>query len=415
VISRGVGGTDPAAHRRTRTDLVEFALAYALAAVVAIPWIGWRLRNLGVPIDFAVYRTGGLHILHGIDLYIVRSADQAVSGFGRDYVLHSTFSYPPFSSLVFAPLSLVPAWVGALVWELGSLAALVALVRISFRPLLDRMRHRWLVWGAISGVAIFTAPVTDTMFFGQIDLFIVLLVVADWMRITRRSGVGTGLAAAVKLTPLLFIVLFMVADRWRAATRAMVVATAATALAWIVLPATSWSYWSEPSEALRRIGGSGTFANQSLNGAFQTLGLPMWMLPAAVVAVTATGIVLARQRYLSGDMLAAVCCIGLVTLLVSPVSWLHHAVWIVPVVGVMAGDGTRAVRTWVAAAVMFAFTLRLPLLGSVVLAHGGPPLVGHLLETAFVLADLVLLAVVGSARAIPIVVPARIEPGGLHP
>lgn len=387
--------TVPAEGHRTRPNAVEFILAYVVAAVVAVAWVGWRLRNRGVPIDFAVYRTGGLHVVQGIDLYVRQSANLAITGFGRSYVLLSTFSYPPFSALTFVPLAAVPAWVGALVWELGSLAALLALIGISFRPLLDHSRHRWLVWGAVAAVAIITTPVTDTLFFGQINLFILFLVVADWTRAGRWRGVGTGVAAATKLTPLLFIVLFLVTKQWRAAIRAAGAFSAATALAWIALPSASWSYWTNPSAALRRVGGIDTYANQSLHGMFSILHLPMWGLPIAVVGVTAAGMVAARRRYIAGDALASVCCIGLLTLLISPVSWVHHGVWIVPITGVLLGEGRTALRVCTVAFMTVFFALRFPSFGAALLSHGGSSLVAHLLEIAFVLAYLVLLALVG--------------------
>jgi alpha-1,2-mannosyltransferase len=381
---------------RTHPGAVEFALAYAVAVVVAVPLVCWRLRDRGVPIDFAVYRTGGLHVLQGIDPYVRHSANLAVTGFGRSYVLLSTFSYPPFSALTFVLLAAVPAWVGALVWELGSLAALLTLVGISFRPLLDRSQHRWLVWGVVAAGAVITTPVNDTLFFGQINLFIVLLVVTDWTGGRRWRGVGTGIAAAMKLTPLLFIVLFLVTKQWRAGARAAAAFAAATALAWIILPSASLSYWTNPSAALHRVGGIDTYANQSLHGMFAILDLPMRGLPIALAAVTVAGMVAARRRYIAGDALAAVCCVGLLTLLVSPVSWVHHGVWIVPVVGVVLADGRRALRATVAVAATLVFSLQLPFLGSVLLGRGGSPVPGHLLEIAFVLADIALLAIVGS-------------------
>jgi alpha-1,2-mannosyltransferase len=84
-----------------------------------------------------------------------------------------------------------------------------------------------------------------------------------------------------------------------------------------------------------------------------------------------------------------------VTLLVSPVSWVHHGVWIVPAIGIVVGDGRRALRVAMAVIAALVVSVRLPLLGSVLLDHGGAVVVGHLLETAFVLADLALLVIVG--------------------
>jgi alpha-1,2-mannosyltransferase len=377
---------------RTPSGASEFARAFAIAAVVAVPWIVWRLRHLGVPIDFAVYRTGGLHVLQGVDLYIRQSAHVPISGFGQTFVVQHTFSYPPFSALTFVPLVFVPAWVGVLVWELGSLAALVALVRTSFREALDEVRYPWVVCGVIASVAVLTTPVTDTLYFGQVNLFIVLLVVADQMKAGRWRGVGTGVAAAMKLTPLPFILLFVITKQWRAAIRAGAAFAVATALAWVVLPAASWSYWTDPSAALRRVGGIDTFANQSLHGMFAVLGLPMWPLPVAVVGLSVAGLLLARREHLAGRTLAAVCCVGLLTLLISPVSWVHHAVWIVPVAGVVVAEGRSVARIALAAAIAVLFILRIPLFGSVLLSNGGSSFLGHLLEIVDVLVYLALLA-----------------------
>jgi hypothetical protein len=268
----------------------------------------------------------------------------------------------------------------------------VVLVRTSFREALGEIPHRWLVCGTIAAVAVLTTPVTDTLYFGQVNLFIVLLVVADHMNATRWRGVGTGVAAAMKLTPLPFILLFLITNQWRAAIRAGVAFGVATALAWVVLPGASWSYWTDPSAALRRVGGIDTFANQSLHGAFAVLGLPMWLLPIAVLGLAVPAMLAARRLHLAQKTLAAVCCVGLLTLLISPVSWVHHAVWVVPVAGVLVAQGRSVARIAFAAGVTVLFILRIPLFGSVMLSDGGSSFFGHLLEIVDVLAYLALIA-----------------------
>jgi hypothetical protein len=97
------------------------ALEVGLVLVVGTVWIAWRLRNLGMPIDLAVYRTGGRHVLDGIDLYVLRSGGPVVGAFGRSYELHSPFTYPPFAALLFVPLALLTAAVVAIGWLFASL------------------------------------------------------------------------------------------------------------------------------------------------------------------------------------------------------------------------------------------------------------------------------------------------------
>jgi alpha-1,2-mannosyltransferase len=373
----------PAAAGRLR------ALEVGLVLVVGTVWIAWRLRNLGMPIDLAVYRTGGRHVLDGTDLYVLRSGSPVIEAFGRSYELHSPFTYPPFAGLVFLPLALLPAAAVAVGWLFASLAALAQVIRTSFAPFLAGAQV-W--WGSLLPVAlVFTAPVTDALFFGQIDLFVLLLLLVDCTRTDRRRGIATGVATALKLSPGLFVIFFLLTRQWGAARRAVVTFVALTVLAWILLPSASWRYWTDPASAVERVGGPASYANQSLHGAQLRLGLPGWFLPVAVAIVAVAGLAIARRLHDRGAALAAASAVGLVTLLISPVSWIHHAVWIVPIVAVVLGSGARPWRRWTALVAALVFTLRLPLFGSLVLEGSGPRVVGHVLEEAYVVAYLVLL------------------------
>jgi alpha-1,2-mannosyltransferase len=147
---------------------------------------------------------------------------------------------------------------------------------------------------------------------------------------------------------------------------------------------------------VQRVGSAASYANQSLHGTQVRLGLPGWTLVVAVAIVAVGGLVIARRLHDRGAALAAACSVGLVTLLISPVSWIHHAVWIVPILAVVLGDGARPSRRWTAAAVALVFTLRLPLFGSLILDGSGPRVVGHVLEEAYVVAFLVLLVLFGA-------------------
>jgi alpha-1,2-mannosyltransferase len=116
----------------------------------------------------------------------------------------------------------------------------------------------------------------------------------------------------------------------------------------------------------------------------------------AVATVAVAGLAIARRLHDQGAALAAACAVGLVTLLISPVSWIHHAVWVVPIVAVVLGSGAQPWRRWTALAVVLVFTLRLPLFGSLLLGGSGPRLVGHVLEEGYVVAYLVLLVLLAA-------------------
>lgn len=360
-----------------------------IVLVVGTAWIAWRLRNLGMPIDLAVYRAGGEHVLRGTDIYVLQSGNPVIEAFGRGYVLRNSFSYPPFAALAFVPLALLSTQVATLGWLFTSLVALLQVTRIGFGALLSERRS--LNMGLLAGALVFTAPVTDALFFGQIDLLILLLVLVDCTRTTRYRGVATGLATALKLSPGLFILFFLLTRRWDAAKRAMVTFATATALAWGLLPGSSWAYWTDPSSVVRRVGGLASTTNQSLNGALLRLGAPAWVLPVTVAIVAVAGLGVARVQHERGETLAAACAVGLVTLLIAPVSWIHHAVWIVPIIGVVLGDGAQPWRRRGAILIAIVFTLRLPLFGSLILQGPGLHLVGRVLESAYVIVYLLLL------------------------
>jgi alpha-1,2-mannosyltransferase len=384
------GASDP---RRGAAERLR-ALEVGLVLVVGTVWIGWRLRNLGMPIDLAVYRTGGRHVLDGTDLYVLRSGSPVIEAFGRSYELHSPFTYPPFAALVFVPLALLPAAVVTVGWLFASLATLAQVIRTCFAPFLAGAQA-W--WGSLLPVAlVFTAPVTDALFFGQIDLFVLLLILVDCTRTDRRRGIATGVATALKLSPGLFVVFFLLTHQWGAARRAIVTFGGLTGLAWLLLPSASWRCWTDPTSTVQRVGSAASYVNQSLHGAQLRLGLPGWILPAAVAIVAVAGLAIARRLHDQGAALAAACAVGLVTLLISPVSWIHHAVWIVPIVAVVLGSGAQPWRRWTALAVVLVFTLRLPLFGSLLLAASGPRLLGHVLEEGYVVAYLALLVLLAA-------------------
>ena len=125
------------------------------------------------------------------------------------------FTYPPFAALLFAPWERVFGTVDVVqtLWTLGNLAVLVGLLVVSLRlvkPDLSR-NASWRLALALSLPALLLNPVLVTVGFGQVNLVVVLLVMWDLLterRIGRWQaplGVATGLAAAVKLTPLLFV------------------------------------------------------------------------------------------------------------------------------------------------------------------------------------------------------------------
>jgi uncharacterized membrane protein YgcG len=87
--------------------------------------------------------------------------------------------------------------------------------------------------------------VWQNLTFGQVNLVLMAAVVVDLTRPERRSsGVLVGLAAGVKLTPLVFVVLLLLVGRRGAAGRATLTFLATVAVGFVLAPGAAASYWT---------------------------------------------------------------------------------------------------------------------------------------------------------------------------
>src|SRR4051794_19430963 len=209
--------------------------AVVLAASVVLFLI---VRPLGHGVfeypDFNVYRDAGRRLLDGRSLY---TTDPRVL----------PFTYPPFAALVSAGFALFPRKVAGFGWFLANIAMLVVIVRIVFRPALARLPRPTLVAAVLllTAAMFWVRPVNDTMDWGQINLFLLLLVLLDGMGVTRAPrGLLVGVAAAVKLVPAIFVGYFAVTRQWKAVVTSLVSLAVCVLLAAAVAPSSSHQYWT---------------------------------------------------------------------------------------------------------------------------------------------------------------------------
>ncbi|QIY69282.1 glycosyltransferase family 87 protein [Streptomyces sp. RLB1-33] len=246
------------------------------------------------------------------------------------------FTYPPFAALTMLPMALVGLRTAIAVSVVLNLAALAVVVWILVGPALRR--YGWYGCALAACLLALLEPVRDTFSFGQVNLLLLALVLSDaWLLSTgrgRRAGVGIGLAAAIKLTPALFIGLLLLGRRWRAAGVATAVAAAATGLAAWAAPDASRFYWSEALWDTNRIGRLAYVSNQSLQGVLARLAAPgepnraVWAAAALLILCVwawRTSWALADE-----DWTAAFALTGLAACLLSPITWVHHLVWLLP-------------------------------------------------------------------------------------
>ena len=366
---------------------------WAFGFVSAGLFAGWLALVAGPrQADFRVYRMGGQHVF-GSGLY-----SSSVLVLGR----HLLFTYPPLAALVFWPLSHLSVDTGSIIWDGFDAVALTALIAVSIaaaqrRELTPADWRTALV--LLFPLGYFILPVRLDFEFGQINVVLVLMIVADlalgvaWRGRKLPPGLLTGLAAALKLTPLIFFPYLLATRQWRAARNMAVTFTTATAALFVVSPRASWLFYSKDLFDVDRIGNAGAVSNQTLRAAIGRAGFSPSHTSVALmmVVVVCGGVWLsAMAGRLSSPLLGVISCGG-VGLLVSPISWLHHYVWIVPalvwlVVGV---DRPARGELWaVGAGIVFISVPPSAVVGSNVLLY--------LRENAYVLATVVFLALTGS-------------------
>ncbi len=337
--------------------------------------------------DFQVYRAGGQHAF-GSSLY-----SSQITVLGR----HLLFTYPPVAALLFWPLSHSPIFAGQTIWDAINFVALTSLIAVSIAGARSRsvVRSDWrtaLVLLAPVGFLLY--PVRSNLVIGQINIVLVLMIVTDltvgvsWRGRKLPEGVLVGLAAAIKLTPLVFLPYLVVSRQWRAARNATLTFVVATGVMFAVNPRASWLYFSKEALDVKRIGNSKVLGNQALHAALVRahLSLPAALFDLIGLAVLCAGIALAARAYRrSSKMLGTLVC-GATGLMLSPISWTHHYVWIVPaLLWVLVGVDRPVHRVWWAAIVALPFVVIPPQ------SPGGNGVFWYLRDNAYVVATLVLM------------------------
>jgi glycosyl transferase family 87 len=261
------------------------------------------------------------------------------------------FTYTPFAALVFAAAAHLPGALLAWLMTVGSLAALGLAGWLTLGALGWAGRRRAGAALAVTALALWTEPVQRTLRLGQVELLLMALVVWDLCQPGRRrwQGVGIGVAAGIKLVPLIFIPYLLITGRVRQAAVAAAAFAALVAAGFCALPGPSWQWWFGPDFLqAARTGFVGFVANQSLRGlaSRELAGAPVslwWWLAAAAGAGTA-GLAAAAALHRGGRPVAGWLTCALTGLVVSPVSWDHHWVWLVPGLALLVTAAARPAR-----------------------------------------------------------------------
>ena len=355
-------GTGPAGHpgRGSGTPaarpprLVAAARAVASSPVVAV--LGWLA--LLVPAYWSLVDERG-QWLFKLDSFVYYEAVRQWLDGGDLYSWYANpgqhlwpFTYTPLAAWVISPLTWMSYQQATVLLIVATplcaaVTAYAVLRRLAVAP---RMAHSLAPWLALIGV-IALEPFPKTMEYAQVNAILMALVAVDLFLVPERSrwrGALSGLAAAIKLTPAVAILVLLARREWRAAATMAGSAVGLTLLAALAAPAESWEFFTSAMWDPGRAGFADYSGNQNLKGAIAR-GLPeaAWNLTWAVcslLAVVAAWFLCRRLDRLRGAGRAAggtgqddglvlslqISVVMVLGLLISPISWSHHWVWCLP-------------------------------------------------------------------------------------
>ncbi|MCA4733810.1 glycosyltransferase 87 family protein [Mycobacterium avium] len=323
-----------------------------LTAAAALGYAAWQLfGHTPYRIDIDVYQMGARAWMDGRPLYC------------GDVLFHTPivdlpFTYPPLAAIVFCPF----AWmhmptasvaITALTLVLLVVSTVIVLARLdvwSTSALLPGpawLRRWWLAVVVAAAATIWLEPISSNFAFGQINVVLMTLVIADCLprRTPWPRGLLLGLGMALKLTPAVFLLYFLLRRDHRAVLTALASFAGATLLGFVLAYTDSWEYWTHTVHHTDRIGSASLNTDQNIAGALARLGLaqqPRSLLWVAASLLVLAVTVWAMRRVLRADEpTLALVCVALFGLVVSPVSWSHHWVWVLPTVLVTGVLGWR--------------------------------------------------------------------------
>ena len=298
-------------------------LLLALSIAARLAWT-YLVPNGANFVDLHVYVGGAATIGTPYALYDYVYAEKT-----PDFPL--PFTYPPFAAVVFYPLHLLPFGLLAFAWQLGIVAALYGVVRVSQLLLGRGSPQDAMLWTA---VGIWIEPLRSTFDYGQINVILVLAVLcAVYSKRWWLSGLLVGLAAGIKLTPAVTVLYFLGVRRWAAAVFSAVVFAATVAVSVFVIGDQARYYFTHLLGDARRVGPIGTSFNQSWRGGISRIvGHDAGYGPLVLAAIAATAVLalLAWRAVGVDDRLGGLLVVQLFGLLLSPISWTHHWVWLLP-------------------------------------------------------------------------------------
>ena len=259
------------------------------------------------------------------------------------------FTYPPFALIALSPLAWLNfIWTQSALWALSvSLTAGALLLALRTAGVRLTTRTCYAALGSVCASVLVLEPVRSDMDYGQIELILMALTVIDFLAAPRKvRGALIGIVASVKLTPLIFILAFIAVRDFKSGARSLATFAACTALSWGFFPSASRKFWLSDVRQPGRTGNPIYAGNQCWYAVITRLTFLGGARELAWIVVSlgtlGIGIFVAWRCGRDNRPVPALVATALTGLLISPISWSHHWVWVIFIpLAAWGQEGTR--------------------------------------------------------------------------
>lgn len=334
----------------------KYVIQYLLPLAMTLLFLCLALSSLTyMPVDFFVYYDAARQAFTTENIYAHNIFSERLPDEGLPFV------YTPFTLLLIQPFTLLPPMLAWVVWTFVMLCGLAWALRFLARSIGHDPSSKFVIalFLLLSG----TTVIAQHLAFGQINILLAVACLYDLAaNKTQRiswlpRGLLTGIAAGIKLTPAFFLFYLLATRQFRAAIWMCAGGLGTLAIGAVLFPVNTWHYLSVEilslSDKVDLGSNFATSGNNSISGALAYFwaDAPLGVKAFFILGVAAAALATAYHLHKAQRTLDAVLIAGASIQLLSPVSWIHH--WVFLVFIVLRLSLNARTRRWGLAGLLF--------------------------------------------------------------
>ena len=275
-------------------------------------------------IDFRVYYGAAQDLLRGANPY------------QQLYSENIPFNYPPSALLFLFPFAITSLKMAQIVWLALSFLSLFATGWIFFKLYLPK--REWWLKLLLMAVLFQNFPTKFTLVMGQVNLLVLFLISASFFFYLKKketpSGLLLGLAAALKISPILLTIFFLARRKFRIVAIALITFIVSNLIFLFLSPDTLFSYFKTVLPNLLQAANQGYYYDQSFLSLMARLGGTgeIWQILNLFFLVGGTGLLLVKFGRLK-DSFSELRFFSLslsLIVMTNAFAWQHHLVFLFP-------------------------------------------------------------------------------------